>query len=63
MDSGKGGAGAAAGMLGALQLVVVAVSSAAVSVFPTFSLAPLIGVLGSALLLAWLLSLTRAATD
>ena len=59
MDSGKGGAGAAAGMLGALQLVVVAITSAAVSVFPTFSLAPLIGVLGSALLLAWLLSLTR----
>ncbi|MEG3150090.1 Bcr/CflA family efflux MFS transporter [Sphingomonas sp. ZT3P38] len=63
MDSGKGGAGAAAGMLGALQLVVVAIASAAVSVFPTFSLAPLIGVLGSALLLAWLLSLTRAAAD
>jgi DHA1 family bicyclomycin/chloramphenicol resistance-like MFS transporter len=58
LDAGKTGAGAAAGMLGTLQLVVTASASALVSVFPTFSLKPLLAVvLGCAvfsLVLSWL---------
>jgi DHA1 family bicyclomycin/chloramphenicol resistance-like MFS transporter len=58
LDAGKTGAGAAAGMLGTLQLVVTASASALVSVFPTFSLKPLLAVvLGCAvfsLALSWL---------
>ena len=59
LDAGSGGAGAAAGLLGALQLAVTAAASAVVTLFPAFSLAPLIAVLGGALALALLLSLVR----
>jgi DHA1 family bicyclomycin/chloramphenicol resistance-like MFS transporter len=59
LDSGTGGAGAAAGLLGALQLAVTAAASAAVSLFPAFSLQPLLVVLGGALVLAFLLSAAR----
>jgi DHA1 family bicyclomycin/chloramphenicol resistance-like MFS transporter len=44
LDAGSTGAGAAAGMLGTLQLAVTACASALVSVFPAFSLAPLLAV-------------------
>lgn len=58
LDAGSSGAGAAAGMLGTLQLVVTAGASALVSVFPAFSLAPLLSVvLGCTLVsgaLGWL---------
>jgi DHA1 family bicyclomycin/chloramphenicol resistance-like MFS transporter len=59
LDAGTSGAGAAAGLLGALQLAVTAAASAVVTLFPAFSLAPLVGVLGGALALALLLSLAR----
>jgi DHA1 family bicyclomycin/chloramphenicol resistance-like MFS transporter len=59
LDAGTSGAGAAAGLLGALQLAVTAAASAVVTLFPAFSLAPLIGVLGGALGFALLLSLLR----
>lgn len=59
LDAGTGGAGAAAGLLGALQLAVTAAASAAITIFPSFSLAPLVTVLGGALGLALLLSLAR----
>jgi len=52
LDAASGGAGAAAGLLGTIQLAVTAGASAAVSFFPAFSIHPLIGVLGVALLLA-----------
>ena len=44
LDAGKTGAGAAAGMLGTLQLIVTACASALISAFPAFSLAPLLAV-------------------
>ena len=55
LDAGSSGAGAAAGMLGTLQLVVTACASALVSVFPAFSLAPLLGVVLGSALLSWTL--------
>jgi len=62
LDAGTGGAGAAAGLLGALQLAVTALASAVVTLFPAFSLAPLVAVLGGALALALALSLARKTT-
>ncbi len=59
LDAGAQGAGAAAGLLGALQLLIVAAASGVVSLFPAFSLAPLLLVLGGALVLSALLSLRR----
>jgi DHA1 family bicyclomycin/chloramphenicol resistance-like MFS transporter len=56
LDAASGGAGAAAGLLGTIQLVVTAAASAAVSLFPAFSIRPLAGVLGTALLIALLLA-------
>ena len=44
LDAGSSGAGAAAGMLGTLQLIVTAGASALISAFPAFSLAPLLGI-------------------
>jgi DHA1 family bicyclomycin/chloramphenicol resistance-like MFS transporter len=44
LDAGKTGAGAAAGMLGTLQLIVTACASALVSVFSAFSLRPLLAI-------------------
>ena len=55
LDAGSSGAGAAAGMLGTLQLVVTACASALVSVFPAFSLAPLITVVLGCTLVSWTL--------
>jgi DHA1 family bicyclomycin/chloramphenicol resistance-like MFS transporter len=57
LDASGSGAGAAAGLLGTLQLVVTALASATISFFPAFSLFPLLGVVGGALLIALLLSL------
>lgn len=59
LDATKGGAGAATGLLGTIQLVVTATASAALSLFPAFSVLPLIGVLGGALLLALLLAVAH----
>ena len=55
LDAGSSGAGAAAGMLGTLQLIVTAGASALISAFPAFSLAPLLGVVLGCLLLSWAL--------
>jgi DHA1 family bicyclomycin/chloramphenicol resistance-like MFS transporter len=56
LDAGGAGAGAAAGMLGALQLTVTAAASGIISLFPAFSLTPLLWVLGGSLALAAVLS-------
>jgi DHA1 family bicyclomycin/chloramphenicol resistance-like MFS transporter len=59
LDAGKTGAGAAAGMLGTLQLIVTAGASGLISVFPAFSLAPLLSVvLGCAVISFALCALT-----
>ena len=55
LDAGSSGAGAAAGMLGTLQLVVTAGASGLISSFPAFSLAPLLGVVLVCLTVSWLL--------
>jgi DHA1 family bicyclomycin/chloramphenicol resistance-like MFS transporter len=55
LDAGSSGAGAAAGMLGTLQLVVTAAASGLISAFPAFSLAPLLGVVIVCLTVSWLL--------
>ncbi|HZZ67911.1 MAG TPA: hypothetical protein VFE18_07040, partial [Phenylobacterium sp.] len=55
LDAGKTGAGAAAGMLGTLQLVVTASASALVSVFPAFSLKPLLAVVLGCAVISWTL--------
>ena len=57
LDASGSAAGSAAGMLGTLQLVITAASSALISLFPAFSLTPLLAVLGGALSLATLLSM------
>jgi DHA1 family bicyclomycin/chloramphenicol resistance-like MFS transporter len=57
LDAGGRAGGAAAGMLGTLQLVITAGASALISLFPAFSLAPLLSVLGGATLIATALSL------
>ena len=58
LDAGSSGAGAAAGLLGALQLTVTAGCSGLISLFPAFSLAPLLTVvLGCAVIsgaLGWM---------
>ncbi|MBA4090701.1 MAG: adenylate cyclase [Sphingobium sp.] len=46
LDAAAGGAGAAAGLLGTLQLAITAAASAAVSLLPSVSILPLTGVLG-----------------
>jgi DHA1 family bicyclomycin/chloramphenicol resistance-like MFS transporter len=56
LDAASGGAGAAAGLLGTIQLAITAAASASVSLFPAFSISPLAGVLGTALSLALLLA-------
>jgi len=56
LDAATGGAGAAAGLLGTIQLAITAAASASVSLFPAFSISPLAGVLGTALSLALLLA-------
>ena len=55
LDAGSSGAGAAAGMLGTLQLIVTAGASALISAFPAFSLAPLLGVVLACLAVSWAL--------
>ena len=55
LDAGSSGAGAAAGMLGTLQLAVTAAASALISAFPAFSLAPLLAVVLGCLVLSWTL--------
>lgn len=47
LDAVRSGAGAAAGVLGTIQLAVTAAASAAVSLFPSFSLLPLLAILGA----------------
>lgn len=56
LDAAKGGSGAAAGLLGTIQLAVTASASAAISLFPAFTVLPLIGVLGASLLLTVVLA-------
>jgi DHA1 family bicyclomycin/chloramphenicol resistance-like MFS transporter len=55
LDAGSSGAGAAAGMLGTLQLIITAAASGLLSAFPAFSLAPLLSLLLGCLLLSWVL--------
>lgn len=54
LDASDQGAGAAAGLLGTLQLGVTAASSAAVSLFPSSTVIPLISILGGGFLLVLL---------
>lgn len=62
LDAGGRAGGAAAGTLGTLQLVITAAASALVSIFPAFSLVPLLAVLGGALVLATTLSLATGTS-
>lgn len=55
LDVGSSGPGAAAGMLGTLQLIVTAGASALISAFSAFSLAPLLGVVFGCLVVSWAL--------
>ena len=55
LDAGSSGVGAAAGMLGTLQLIVAAGASALISAFPAFSLAPLLGIVLGCLAGSWAL--------
>ncbi len=55
LDAGSSGAGAAAGMLGTLQLMVTAAASGLISAFPAFSLAPLLGVVMVCVTASWIL--------
>jgi DHA1 family bicyclomycin/chloramphenicol resistance-like MFS transporter len=57
LDAGSGGAGATAAALGTLTLAITAASSAAISLFPAFSVAPLLAVVGGSLGLALLISI------
>jgi DHA1 family bicyclomycin/chloramphenicol resistance-like MFS transporter len=57
LDAGGRAGGAAAGMLGTMQLMITAGASALISLFPAFSLAPLLTVLCAAMLIATALSL------
>ena len=61
LDAGSSAVGAAAGMLGALQLIVTATASGLVSAFPAFSLAPLLGVVLTCLIVSWLLCFATMA--
>jgi DHA1 family bicyclomycin/chloramphenicol resistance-like MFS transporter len=56
LEQATSGAGLAAGLLGTIQLAVTAVASAAVSLFPSFTLLPLAIVLGSALVMILLIA-------
>jgi DHA1 family bicyclomycin/chloramphenicol resistance-like MFS transporter len=51
LDTSTQGSGAAAGLLGTMQLAITAFGSAAVSLFPSSSVLPLIGVLGTGFVL------------
>ncbi|MBG6120373.1 MULTISPECIES: Bcr/CflA family efflux MFS transporter [unclassified Sphingobium] len=48
-----GGAGAAAGLLGTLQLAITALASGVVSLLPSLSILPLVSVLGGAFAIMW----------
>lgn len=61
LDASGSAVGSAAGMLGTLQLVITAASSAIISLLPAFSVTPLLEVLGGALTLATVLSAATAA--
>lgn len=63
LDATAGGAGAAAGLLGTLQLAITALASATVSLLPSFSVLPLMAVLGTSftLMLATMMALGRGA--
>lgn len=52
LDAARSGAGAAAGVLGTIQLAVTALASAVVSLFPSFSLLPLFGIMGAGFLIS-----------
>jgi DHA1 family bicyclomycin/chloramphenicol resistance-like MFS transporter len=58
LDAGSGGAGATAALLGTLTLAVTAASSTVISLFPAFSLLPLLAVVAGSFVIALLLSLT-----
>lgn len=51
LDASQQGAGAAAGLLGTLQLGVTAAASGAVSLFPSFTVIPLVSILGGGFVL------------
>lgn len=55
LDAGRTGAGAAAGLLGTLQLVVTACASALISAFPAFSLKPLLAIVLGCAVISWTL--------
>ena len=53
LDAAAGGAGAAAGLLGTLQLAITALASGIVSLLPSLSILPLVSVLGGAFAIMW----------
>ena len=55
LDAAKSGAGTAASMLGTLQLAVTALASGAISLFPPFSVLPLLTIIGGSFTLIVLL--------
>lgn len=64
LDAVPTGIGVAAGLLGTIQLIVTAVASAAVSLWPPVSLQPLVAVLGTAfaLMLVLVFGISRSKT-
>ncbi|MBJ7444773.1 MAG: multidrug effflux MFS transporter [Sphingobium sp.] len=61
LDAAAGGAGAAAGLLGTLQLAITALASGVVSLLPSFTVLPLVGVLGGAFVIMWVTGMAIGA--
>ena len=59
LDAAAGGAGAAAGLLGTLQLAITALASGTVSLLPSFSVMPLVTVLGTSFTIMWATMMAR----
>jgi MFS transporter, DHA1 family, multidrug resistance protein len=62
LDASSAAAGTAAGALGTIQLVVTATASGAISLFPAFSVVPLLIVVGGSFVCATVLSLRKEIT-
>lgn len=60
LDAAAGGAGAAAGLLGTLQLAITALASGAVSLLPSMAVLPLAGLLGGSFALMTLVMMALA---
>lgn len=63
LDAAEAGAGAAASLLGTCQLAVTAMASAAISLFPAFSVLPLLAILAGSFVLVLSLGAILRALD